>query len=45
MLKFFVGVPEGKIPLARSRRRWEDEIRLDVEEIGWGCGVDSIDSK
>jgi hypothetical protein len=29
-----VGKPEGKIPLGRHRRRWEDNIKLDVREIG-----------
>jgi hypothetical protein len=28
--------PEGKRPLGRPRRRWEDVIRLDLREIGWG---------
>jgi hypothetical protein len=39
-----VGKPEGKRPLGRSRRRWEDGIRLDLGEIGWGCGLDSFGS-
>jgi hypothetical protein len=34
-----VGKPEGKRPLGRSRRRWEDNIRMDLREIGWE-GVD-----
>jgi hypothetical protein len=34
--------PEGKRPLGRSRRRWEDGMKMDLREIGWGgCGVDS----
>jgi hypothetical protein len=37
-----VGKPEGKRPLGRTRRRWEDNIRMDLREIGWG-GVDWID--
>jgi hypothetical protein len=28
--------PEGKRPLGRPRRRWDDGIRMDLEEIGWG---------
>jgi hypothetical protein len=28
--------PEGKRPLERPRRRWEDGIRMDLREIGWG---------
>jgi hypothetical protein len=31
-----VGKPEGKRPLGRPRRRWEDEIRVDLREIGRG---------
>jgi hypothetical protein len=30
-----VGKPEGKSPLRRPRRRWEDNIRMDLGEIGW----------
>jgi hypothetical protein len=33
-----VGKPEGKIPLGRPRRRWEDGIKMDLREIGWGVG-------
>jgi hypothetical protein len=33
-----VGKPEGKRPLERPRRRWEDNIRMDFQEIGGGCG-------
>jgi hypothetical protein len=29
------GKPEGKRPLERPRRRWEDGIRMDLREIGW----------
>jgi hypothetical protein len=39
---FWWGKPEGKRPLGRPRRRWEDEIRMDLREIGWG-GMDWID--
>jgi hypothetical protein len=28
--------PEGKRPLGRPRRRWENGIRMDLREIGWG---------
>jgi hypothetical protein len=31
-----VGKPEGKRPLGRARSRWEDGIRMDLREIGWG---------
>jgi hypothetical protein len=37
-----VGKPEGKRPLRRPRRRWEDDIKMDLREIGWG-GMDWID--
>jgi hypothetical protein len=37
-----VGTPEGKRSLGIPRRRWEDNIRMDLREIGWG-GVDWID--
>jgi hypothetical protein len=39
--KVLVGKPEGKRPLGRPRRRWEDGIRMDLREIGLG-GVDWI---
>jgi hypothetical protein len=39
--KFFVGKPEGKRPLERLRRRWEDSIRMNLKDIGWD-GVDWI---
>jgi len=34
--RFLVGKPEGKRPLGRSRRRWVDNIRMDLQEVGWG---------
>jgi hypothetical protein len=34
--KVLVGKPEGKRPLGRPRRRWQDGIRMDLREIGWG---------
>jgi hypothetical protein len=34
--KVLMGKPEGKRPLERPRRRWEDGIRMNVREIGWG---------
>jgi hypothetical protein len=37
-----VGKPEGKRPLRRPRRRWVDNIKKGIREIGWG-GVDWID--
>jgi hypothetical protein len=40
--KSLVGKPEGKRPLGIPRRRWEDNIRMDLREIGWG-GMDWIE--
>jgi len=34
--RFLVGKPEGKRPLGRARRRWVDNIRLDLQEVGCG---------
>ena len=34
--RVLVGKPEGKRPLGRPRRRWEDNIRLDLQEVGLG---------
>jgi hypothetical protein len=34
--RVLMGKPEGKRPLGRPRRRWEDGIRMDIKEIGWG---------
>jgi hypothetical protein len=34
--RVLMGKPEGKRPLGRPRRRWEDGIRMDLREIGWG---------
>jgi hypothetical protein len=36
--KVLVGKPEGKRPLERLRRRWEDVVRMDLREIGLGWG-------
>jgi hypothetical protein len=36
-----VGKPEGKRPLGRHRQRWEDNIRMNLREIGWE-GVDWV---
>jgi hypothetical protein len=40
--KILVGKPEGKRPPGRTRRRWEDNIRMYLRERGWG-GMDWID--
>jgi hypothetical protein len=34
--KVSVGKPQGKTPLGRHRHRWEDNIKMDLREIGWG---------
>jgi len=31
-----VGKPEGKRPLGTPRHRWEDNIKMDLQEVGWG---------
>jgi hypothetical protein len=35
-----VGIPEGRRPLGRSRRRWEDNIKMDLREIGFHWAQD-----
>jgi hypothetical protein len=34
--RLLVEKPEGKRPLGRPRRRWVDNIRMDLGEVGWG---------
>jgi hypothetical protein len=36
--RVLVGKPEGRRPLGRPRRRWEDNIKMDVQEAGGGRG-------
>jgi hypothetical protein len=36
--RILVGKPEGKRPLGRPRLRWEDNIRIGLQEVGCGCG-------
>ena len=36
--KVLVGKPEGKRPLGGPRRRWEDNIKMDLQEVERGCG-------
>jgi hypothetical protein len=33
--RILVGRPEGRRPLGRPRRRWEDNIKIDLQEVGW----------
>jgi hypothetical protein len=40
--RILLGRPEEKRPLGRPRRRWEDNIKMDLQEVGWG-GMDWID--
>jgi hypothetical protein len=40
--RIMVGKQEGKRPSERPRRRWEDNIKMDLREIGWS-GMDWID--
>jgi hypothetical protein len=37
--KVLVGKPEGRRPLGRPRRRWEDGVRMDLREIGLGVWI------
>jgi hypothetical protein len=41
--KVLMGKPEGKRPIGRPRRRWQDGIRVDLD-IGWGSRVDPVGS-
>ena len=38
--RVLVGKPEGKGPLGRPWHRWEDNIQMDLQEVGWGHGLD-----
>jgi hypothetical protein len=40
--RVLVGRPEGRKLLGRPRRRWDNNIKMDLQEVGWG-GVDWID--
>jgi hypothetical protein len=40
--RILVGKPEGKIPLDRQRRRWVNNTKMDLRELGWH-GMDRID--
>jgi len=42
MYRVLVGKPEGKGPLGRPTRRWEDNIKMDLQEVGCG-GMDWIE--
>jgi len=34
--------PEGKRPFGRPRRRWKDNIKMELQEVGWGTGTGLI---
>jgi hypothetical protein len=38
--RILVRISEGRRPLGRPRRRWEDNIKMDLQEVGWGHGLD-----
>jgi len=43
--RVLVGKPEGRRPLGRPKRRWEDNIKVDLQEVGWGHGLDRSGSE
>jgi len=45
VFRILVGKPEGQRPLGRPRPRWEDNIKVDLREVGfWGYGLDRAGS-
>jgi hypothetical protein len=40
--RVLVGKPEGRRPLGRPRRRWENNIKINLREVGWGAWTGSI---
>ena len=40
--RVLVGKPEAKIPPGRPRHRWEDNIKMDIPEVGWGAWTELI---
>jgi hypothetical protein len=42
MYRVLFGKPEGKRPLGRARRKWQDGIRKYLRETGWGGGAEWI---
>jgi hypothetical protein len=40
--RVLVGKPEGRRPLGRPRSRWEDNIKMDLRDVGWGACTGSI---
>jgi hypothetical protein len=37
-----MGKPERRRPLGRPRRRWEDNIKMDLQDVGWGAWTGSM---
>ena len=43
--RVLIGKPEGKRPLGKPRRRWEDNIKMDLQKVGRGLwGLDGVGS-
>jgi hypothetical protein len=40
LYRVLVGEPEGKRQLGKPRRRWENNIKMDLKDIGWGGSLD-----
>jgi hypothetical protein len=43
--RVLVWKPEGRRPLGRTRRRWEDNIKMDLREVEWWLGLDRSGSE
>jgi hypothetical protein len=43
LYRVLVGKPEGKRPLRRPRHRWEENIKVDLQELEWGGDMDWFD--
>ena len=44
-IQVLMGKPEGKNPLERPKRRWEDNIKLGLRDVGWGHELDRSGSE
>jgi len=40
--RILVGKPKGKRQFGRPRRRWEDNIKMDLQEVGWGAWTQPV---
>jgi hypothetical protein len=45
LIGFWVGRPEGKRPLGRPKRKWEDNIKIDLQGVRWGNRLDCSGSE